>query len=86
MGKLPATNRTRLLSNIRFFSYRLSNEWFSEWLCTPREDGKPRVLVLQPAVDCEEKCASFIEHLKKVFKLILEKVREVVQFLRVSFK
>jgi hypothetical protein len=42
--------------------------------------------VLQPAVDCEEKCASFIEHLKKVFKLILEKVREVVQFLRVSFK
>jgi hypothetical protein len=49
---------------INNFSYKLDDDWYSRWLCTPREDGKPRVLILEPFA--ERSIFAFIEHIKKV--------------------
>jgi hypothetical protein len=52
------------------FSYSAHDYSFIRWLHTPREDGKPRVLVIH--IDFNSLIQPFIEHLKKVFKIILK--------------
>jgi hypothetical protein len=47
------------------FSYKLDDDWYSRWLCTPREDGKPRVLILEAFA--ERSIFAFIQHIKKVY-------------------
>jgi hypothetical protein len=48
---------------INFRDYS-SNDWYCEWLNSPREDGKPRLLVLH--VYDFRSISAFIEQIKKV--------------------
>jgi hypothetical protein len=63
------------------FSYNCRDSWFSGWLNTPREDGKPRVLILGGYQDDEYDRFShshfyLIQYIKKVCKIILEGIRK----------
>jgi hypothetical protein len=49
------------------FSYNFNDSWYCDWLHIPREDGKPRILFLD---GCKQH--GLIEHIKKVWEIILE--------------
>jgi hypothetical protein len=58
-------------NNHRFFSYDKLDNWFCDWLHTPREDGNPRVLLLL-GDEGSFSHSRFIRHVKKVIIFSIE--------------
>jgi hypothetical protein len=58
---------------ISISSYNGRKLWFCDWLHIPREDGKPRVLILDDYNQHARLVTPFIQLIKKVCKIILRK-------------
>jgi hypothetical protein len=54
---------------ISIFSYYYPNFWFCDWLQTPREDGKPRILVLSPIINAFHDSSSLLHLIRRIKKV-----------------